>query len=320
MTRHPSVCALALPVALLLLAAAALPLGGCGEEFEPYNELSGFRVLGVEADSPWAASGESVQLDALLHTPSPSEVTTWWSWCPLPYEGSDTIECGVTYDAYQRLVSEVDPDFVAPAYMLGAAASTELPYPVPPGAVTEVCEALLALERPTLLEEPDCAHGLTVVAVLSAEHEGEVITTFKRVFLPAEDTPQRNPTLSGLSARRGDDAAVVLDDARSTRLKAGAEYTLLAEIPTDAAESYVGYTEIDAGEVKTETLSLTWFVEGGETDFIRTSYIAEEGALEEAGVNTWTTPDAPGEQLWLHVVVRDDRGGTGWLSRRVTLE
>jgi hypothetical protein len=63
-----------------------------------------------------------------------------------------------------------------------------------------------------------------------------------------------------------------------------------------------------------ETLRLSWYATGGH---FRTAANGIAGdASERALHNTWTAPASPGDvTLW--VVVRDDRGGTGWSAHQL---
>ena len=309
----------ALCAALAPLVGAWVTWSGCGAEFEPYNELSGFRVMAIQADRPWVGEGEPVEATALVHTTTAGAEVTWrWSWCPLPVEGEGEVTCAIAEGDFQELVVEATGEaFVAPGYALGDAPTARLTYPVPSGSVTAVCEALQRRELPTLLENPDCDREMTVVILLEASAEGETITAFKRVVLTADAaTPlNANPSLLEVVAVPASGEPVTLGEEGAAALRSGEGYRLRASVPEGAVERY---TE-DDGEEAAEDLTLTWFVTGGETDFARTGFIEGETTLEEAGENGWTTPAEPGEAR-LVVVVRDNRGGVGWLSRAVAVE
>ncbi len=77
------------------------------------------------------------------------------------------------------------------------------------------------------------------------------------------------------------------------------------------------------GPEEQERLTLSWFVESGEIDRNRTAFEqgSESSTAERAATNAWTTPrlidvgdDVPGT---LHIVMRDNRGGRAFTSRRV---
>ncbi|MEO1267712.1 MAG: hypothetical protein AAFX99_06415 [Myxococcota bacterium] len=298
------------------VAALVLYLMACADELEPYNELAGFRVLAIQADRPWSDVQTPTQFQVLVHTPSSEPVEYRWSWCPWPQEGGRTVDCGLDRDRFQGLVVEATGRaWQVPDYDLGSKDSAQLEPPIPADAVTEVCEALLATELPTLLQEPDCDAGMEIAILLTAVHQGESITTFKRLWLQAQtedEVQQRNPTVVTLVATpaEGGQEAVVLEPEGAVTLAAATAYTLQVEIADEVAET--------DGDGQREQLTLTWFVVG-ETEFTRTGFLEGETTLAEAGSNTWTTPTEAGA-VPLYVVIRDDRYGVGWLTRTVLIE
>ncbi|WP_156338756.1 hypothetical protein [Chondromyces crocatus] len=80
------------------------------------------------------------------------------------------------------------------------------------------------------------------------------------------------------------------------------------------AEFYVAFdAQAAAVQRRREGLLVSWFATAGAFDADRTGRTGDEA--ETTTDNTWTAPDTPGEvRLWL--VLRDDRGGTGWQSYR----
>jgi hypothetical protein len=89
-----------------------------------------------------------------------------------------------------------------------------------------------------------------------------------------------------------------------------------------ASEPYTSVDDLGRVLGTRERLVLTWFVEGGETLYERTSFIDGVIPLDEAARNEWTLPsraDYAGDTAGLWVVVRDERGGVGWLQAGVTL-
>jgi hypothetical protein len=75
--------------------------------------------------------------------------------------------------------------------------------------------------------------------------------------------------------------------------------------------------------VKREHLTLSWFVETGDTRLERTSFLDGFTTLENAGKNKWTPQTRKKydhDTSKLIVVIRDDRNGVGWSSGTVQLE
>jgi hypothetical protein len=63
--------------------------------------------------------------------------------------------------------------------------------------------------------------------------------------------------------------------------------------------------------IRREAIGVTWYATEGQLDDARTGRSADDEQASSA--NVWTAPDEPGTvHLW--VVLRDDRGGTGWAA------
>jgi hypothetical protein len=67
-----------------------------------------------------------------------------------------------------------------------------------------------------------------------------------------------------------------------------------------------------------EAIRVSWFATGGRFEHERTGRTEQE-ASQAFTDNTWTAPNTHGE-LWLWVVIRDDRGGVGWSSYKLDIE
>jgi hypothetical protein len=67
-----------------------------------------------------------------------------------------------------------------------------------------------------------------------------------------------------------------------------------------------------------EAVRVSWFANAGHFDHERTGR-AESDASSNTSDNPWTAPD-DSLDVWLWVVIRDDRGGTGWSSYRLRAE
>ena len=103
-----------------------------------------------------------------------------------------------------------------------------------------------------------------------------------------------------------------------------AEETLLkAAVPLEhGAERYTRQgREHAAGELR-EQLTLTWFVESGDTDEERTRWVEGGFRAEKTFENEWsptasrTTRGTPPQVI---VVIRDNRGGVDWRGAAVRL-
>src|SRR5215813_2246599 len=76
----------------------------CTGDFKPYNELIGFRVLGVRAEPPTVPPNASTKLSVLTFIGAPemgTEVEYAWSWCPFTAGGDLAFKCVVTREQLQ---------------------------------------------------------------------------------------------------------------------------------------------------------------------------------------------------------------------------
>lgn len=81
------------------------------------------------------------------------------------------------------------------------------------------------------------------------------------------------------------------------------------------AETYVVYEQTTAALTsRREAISATWFATGGVLDLARNGRGGED--LVTSASNVWTAPDEAGE-VWLAVVLRDERGGVDYAGFRV---
>jgi hypothetical protein len=84
------------------------------------------------------------------------------------------------------------------------------------------------------------------------------------------------------------------------------------------AEQYVYFNPQDRQlSDRREAIRVSWFASAGRFDHERTGI--SENEAQNATDNPWTAPDASVD-VWLWVVIRDDRGGTGWGSYRLHVQ
>ena len=129
-----------------------------------------------------------------------------------------------------------------------------------------------------------------------------------------------NPSIESLTL----DGAEVAADGQGDPpvVQPGAELSLELSWPScpdagacDGAETYTVYDPGTATlTTRREAISATWFSTGGAFSDTRDG---RSGSEEENSVeNTWTAPDVAGE-VWMAVVLRDERGGVGFGGFRV---
>ena len=301
-----------------LLALAVCAATGCADDFVPFNRLDRLRILAVRRRAGGAGAGRDRGLHAAIYLPPGQAVASRsWSWCPLPGSEAEGSPC---------LVSEDE------AAELAAAAGSELPPSTwatarPPLSSTRwipTCWLRCAPGSPNQPSLVNCEGGFPVQIKLTvASDAGEELTAVRTLRLRFDDAhePNGNPLIEGLAVVVGDDE-VELGDEPEAVVPREEEAELRVAVPADAAESYTGLDEEGEPEERVERLVLTWFVESGDTENERTSFIDGVEALDEAVVNTWEpapAEDYPRDSSQVVVVVRDERGGVTWRSGTASL-
>ena len=332
------------PAARQAALLAALLLAGCNEEFAPQYLVTDFRVLAIRAQvvgsEPLADgdAGDTLRLEALLANPEGlSPVDVRWKAC-LPVEGQTVPPC---LDA-SYLADPARLDGAPGVLDLGSGMSVEVPVPA------ELAPALAALvER--AIAEPAYACTLyaqvPVVAIATAGPrqrvalKGARLTPYRVVAgTPLEGAypPNLNPSLqavtAGLTSAEACDAGVPAARACQTSADCGglaclpdpaggpgqcddprppAGAFLCARHAPDAVQS-VFQCRADGSRVPLfEELDYQWYVTGGSFDGPTVEPVSGTGNVTDHSVSFW--PPAGPYTMW--VIVRDGRGGSGWLRR-----
>jgi hypothetical protein len=308
-------------VAALLAGGLALAVGGCTGELPPPSLVDRFRVLAVRAEPPEIAPGAAAALDLLLvdpYAPAGGRARSFlWLACATP-PGTSAAACAqFATDPGAALPGTATGDVALPACddpavsltggglcLLGMDATTAFAAPA------DFLAAGDAARDVTIFVAAAAGAGDAITCVAQVVEQGSVATdcqvSYKRITVSSSTTPNRNP---GLRALVMDGAE--LPEASVTTVGPG-DHALQAEAGDGSAE---GYTDAD-GTAATEVLLLSWYLAApgdpgstrlpGEVQLYRTELPGSD--------QTYTAPDEAGEVL-LVVVIRDDRGGVGWLSR-----
>lgn len=312
MTRTTALAALCLPWALAL---------GCGDDFAPYSQLDRLRVLAIKAEPATPLPGETALLSALTFAPGDEPVAHRWSWCPAPAPARDSYACPLDQvTAAQVLAPYLDPAAGLPSFDLGGAATAAFTNPFSAAGLVALCATGVA--GAAYAQGVDCEGGFPVTLVLDASTSVATLRSGFVLRLPVETPPETNgnplPAAITLAGQ------VLADPPPTIRVAPGQTIDLGLDIPPAAAElRSIPAFEGDPGQ-RLERLTASWFADQGRVDTARTSFIDGETTLAETGRNQWTAPKATewpaSGTVWFAVVLRDDRGGAGWLSRRVLLE
>lgn len=303
---------------LFLAMVAVISAAGCGEDFAPYNRLTGLRVLAIRTEPPAPGPGETTTITPLVYTPGEGPdptATLAWSWCPFVGPSGAGYPCLVTEEQLRMLPGG---GAGVPGFDLGAGPTAQLQHALDPTLLAQLCKGVEGSP-----EVPDCEGGFPVqvkLIVRTASDELVAVRTVRLRFDPATG-PNTNPAIEGLAALI-DDAEQPLGDDPVLTLPRGVDTTIRAQVGEANAESYQGRKpDLTAGTVR-ETLTFTWFVESGGTRDMYSKFIENDVPLDRARENRWRpakVKDYPGETSRLIVVVRDSRGGVGWRSAAVRL-
>ncbi|MBN2575803.1 MAG: hypothetical protein JXP73_14650 [Deltaproteobacteria bacterium] len=302
---------------------AVLPaLAGCSDDFAPYSLLDRLRILAVSAEPATPMPGEATTLSALTFAPGGETPLLRWSWCPVPATAGDAYACPLDESAANQIFAAYLEPSAAPAlpsFDLGAAATAAFVNPFSAGALATLCAAGVA--SPLWAQSFDCDDGYPVTVVLDAATTSASLRAGFVLRLPTSATPEsnNNPAPAGLTL-----GGIPLGAAPATvQVAPGATIELRADVPPDAAElRSIPPTEGAPGQ-RLERLTVSWFATSGKIDKARTSFIDGVASLGDMASNRFTAPAAEawpaGGLVEFAAVVRDDRGGVGWIEGNVVL-
>lgn len=323
--------ALALPprrVSILTFAALGCALTGCVPELlDETARVTSARVVAVRATPAESAEGENVTLDALVVGPVVSApVALDWSLC-----------------LDRKPLSELGP--VSPRCLASPMPGAEIAEPLdpaPPVVATlpaDACE-LFGPERPEPKPgqpsgrpvDPDVTGGFyqPVLAWIGGESVlGGVRLSCPLTGASPETTREfnasyhfnTNPAPLALEAVQADGSSATLGQV-PVAVSPGALVTLALRVPACAedaetcggAEQYVVYDALTQTVLpRREALVVSWYATDGTFAEPRSEPSAASDGGEASAANAFTSPTRTGAvEIW--AVLRDDRGGVGWLS------
>ncbi len=312
-----------LACALLLTAAVV----GCGGDFDPYNRLTSLRILGIQAEPAWLAQGVSTTLRAAVFTPHTDAVSYEWSWCPFRASTEAGFNCAVSEAELNAALAQGGASNLQVSYALGNAASATFSAPLPTELLAAICAGAI---QGTGLFVPNCVDGFPISIGLTVRAGGDTVVAMKEVIVqldvlrPVNENPRITELRVGPAGARVEESTLLADDATSASVTLSEEVELYATVPETAAERYLPRPDASTPEPteRLETLTLSWFIEVGDTKSMRTSFVWGESKFDDLEHNTWSLPEpesTPETSARLWLVLRDNRGGTSWLTRAVTL-
>lgn len=246
MPRHPS--------KMMLLALLLGGLAACGPEFEEEETISGYRVLGVQAEPPEVDPDGVVTLSMLEHdTEAPRPISYAWTVCLVNTGDVGGFAC-------------VDEQFEFPLPSDGPTAQIDFgPDGLNVRALFEAFGPFPGADgRPVTL-----ADGFDIyVNVVSKAEGGREVSTYKRVRVRDGDALNRNPAVERIEA---DGAAL----ARS-----------LIPGETVELEAIIDESTRDVRpDGETEVYTYRWFAVDG---------IVDDGFGPQTAIVDYTAPDEPG--------------------------
>ncbi|MES1171854.1 MAG: hypothetical protein ABUL77_01345 [Bacteroidota bacterium] len=354
MTRHTRKMLDRMVCKVLWSAAALTLVAGCSVDFPPFNRLTSLRVLAIQSEPAAPAPGETATLSALVSVPpTDSNLRYTWKWCPFVGQSENGYRCLLTLPknvadllGLETTTEVTDTTFPVllngladlanvphppspPSLNLGAAPTADLLHGLEPALVAAICQILPAV---------NCATGLPVQIMLTVRTDSEALGTdevisvvtghlrFPDPLTGALQAANANPEIDGLSATIADMAQPITDMPAVVTLPRDKETQLELTVAggADAAETYDGMDDIGAPATGLrERMYVTWFVETGDTEDSRTSFIPDRTPFDDMRKNKWTparVKDYRDETARIFVVLHDNRGGVGWRGGVVQLE
>ncbi len=276
-------------LSLTLLAAVA----GCSDPFDPAYRVNKTRLLAVSADLPYAHPGETVSLRALVSDPAGRPLTFGWATCVNPAAATVT-GCLQTVDRGSAVIEggRTEHSIVIPGTIAVTTGSLV-------GVVVVACPGTL-----TLGDSFVCSAGGRSLRL------DEFEVGMKRIVVRTRDRNE-NPTA----------AAITFD---------GTEWPETRVPEIDACDP--GDTFDDCPSATRHRIAVTpSAMEGGVDELgvsfseqVLVQYYATEGTFDspvrtaESPATEWVARRrAAGTTVEVFIVVRDDRGGASFTTRRV---
>jgi len=303
------------------LAWLAMTVAACGADFDPGSRVSDFRLIAVGADEPFAAPGDRVTVSTLWHDPE-GRPTQWaWTTCTNPDDSTVTaclrslaaqarsgappvVTAGADMDRFTWTVPADALDALPPDTRQAALA----------GILTVACPGTLRLDLATDAGAGLPIHCLDAASGADLPYERFAVSV-RRIFLRAHDR-NADPaigqvTWDGQPWGEADvpETTACANDTNDIDACDGGERHGVAAIPTaDSAESGVD----EFGAPFTEAVAVQFYASEGTFEFD-----ARTAATARLGSDWVARASARGAEVIMWFVVRDDRGGVSWTSRRV---
>lgn len=313
------------------LFGAALVFGAmnCGfPEFAPENEITSVRVIAIRADKPYAAPGDTVNLDVLAfdgRKEKPNPMRVFW----IPTVCTDPPG-GAPYECYPAFSSAFPRGTdLTPHLKEGTSFSLQVPTDVlgpsepmgPPGL------GGATFFKPLVVFAIACAGHVEYIGArgqgpqavpfgcFDAENKElgpeNFIFAFSRFFV-FPMLPNSNPVIESLTFDGENvdvSAGITMKHCTSSAIEQCAAKPFDLSVPESNQELDPSYRTVDGGIGK-ERILVDYFITGGQINATRLLYDPESGKVKKSEADL-RAPLAKGEEM-LFAVVRDNRGGIAW--------
>jgi hypothetical protein len=284
-----------------LLPTLAL-LAGCSPGFDPasYVSPSQLRVLGVIADPPQAAPGQTSTLTAIAPELSDGTPITYeWAICTQPPPpGTSNVD--------SQCLTKDTASFLLPVASNGPTAQVTMP----------------ADETMARLGVPDVTGGFYLPVRVRAHAGAQRVDTIYGLRLKFPMLPDNaNPTIMSMAeVDEPHDASPMVttelatDPQNPTPVAARSEITLRLLLTADSYESYPRIQGIPPNlmiTMATEQPRFLWYADAGVLTQDTTGQAQPDTVLK---LDDKHAP-APGSVIRVWAVVHDDRGGTAYTER-----
>jgi len=265
---------------------------GCSDPFDPPSRIGKTRLLAVSADQPYAHPGETVRLRALASDPAGRALTFGWATCVNP-PAATVAGCLETFERATVIIApgRTEHELTIPAMTITTGAMV--------GVVVVACPGELSLGRSF-----QCTAGGRALRL------DEFEIGMKRLVVRARDRNE-NPAPAAITFDGAD-----WPETRVPEIAPCDPGDTFDECP-DATRHAIVVTpaRIESG---VDELGMAF------TEQVLVQYYATEGTFESP-VRTAASPAtkwvarrrASGSVVDFFFVVRDDRGGVSWTTRRV---
>lgn len=304
-----------------IVLVSALALAACGAEFDPGSTVSSLRVLSVQADSPYAAPGETVRLQATSYDPEGRAID--WAWVACETPDASSVE-GCLAEIVQTALATGDVPLLASGI---GQDSVELTIPesvldgIPAEARPSVFSGVLGIACPGTLavDLAAAAQSGSLLPFRCTDASGaelglhDAIAGVKRVYIRETDRNQ-NPVIADITFDGEPWPATEVkevdscdtDDFTFDDCKGKGDHRIAASVTPESFET--GTDEF--GRTFSEELVVQHYATEGIFEY--------EVRIAELPETRWVARrSASGEELRLWFVARDDRGGVTLAERRV---